>query len=109
MASHHHDDHHSEEKKPVSFNVPFIMGVATLIILLMFLSLCDPKKHEAGGHGEAATEATHEGHGETKAAEAAVVAEPGAPVVSDSTAKVDTSKAQVAAPAAEPAHDGHAH
>lgn len=45
----HHDDHHSAENKPVSFTVPFILACVTLLILVAFLSLCDPKK---GHHGE---------------------------------------------------------
>lgn len=46
----HHDEHHSTEKKPVSFTVPFILASITLIITLLFLSLCDPKPHDNGDH-----------------------------------------------------------
>jgi|JI10StandDraft_1071094.scaffolds.fasta_scaffold692522_2 hypothetical protein len=49
MSSNHHHDHHSEEKKPVSFTVPFILASVTLLIIVLFLSLCDPKH---GHHGE---------------------------------------------------------
>ena len=51
MSSSHHDEHHHDEKKPVAFTVPFILAAATVLIILMFLSLCDPK---AGHHGEGA-------------------------------------------------------
>ena len=43
-----HNDHSSNEKKPVAFTVPFILASVTVLIILMFLSLCDPKAgHEA--------------------------------------------------------------
>src|SRR5690349_5686012 len=45
MAGHSHDEHHSAEQKPVSFTVPFILAAVTILITLMFLSLCDPKAH----------------------------------------------------------------
>lgn len=58
--SSHHDEHHSEEKKPVSFTVPFILASVTLLAVVLFLSLCDPKPHHEGGHeGHEATEAAH--------------------------------------------------
>ncbi len=44
----HHEDHHNENK-PVSFTVPFLMACSLLIIIIMFLSLCDPSK---GHHGD---------------------------------------------------------
>lgn len=44
----HHEEHHNENK-PVSFTVPFLMACALIVIMLMFLSLCDPKK---GHHGD---------------------------------------------------------
>lgn len=50
MSAHHHDDHHSAEPKPVSFTVPFILACVTLLILVSFLSLCDPKKGHHGKH-----------------------------------------------------------
>ena len=55
--SEHHNDHHSTEQKPVSFTVPFILACVTLLILVSFLSLCDPKK---GHHGECEKECTEE-------------------------------------------------
>lgn len=45
MSSHDHHDNHSNEPKPVSFTVPFILASVLLVIIFMFLSLCDPKKH----------------------------------------------------------------
>ena len=45
MSSHDHHDNHSNEPKVVSFTVPFIMAAVTLVIIFLFLSLCDPKKH----------------------------------------------------------------
>jgi hypothetical protein len=44
MGSHHdHNDHHSSEKKPVSFTVPLIFGSVIVVIILLFVSLGDPK------------------------------------------------------------------
>jgi hypothetical protein len=56
MGSHsEHHDHHSNEKKPVSFIVPLIFGLFVTLVILLFVSLGDPKHgcHEDGGHGEA--------------------------------------------------------
>jgi len=56
MASHsEHNDHHSNEKKPVSFIVPLIFGLVITLVILLFVSLGDPKPEccEGGGHGEA--------------------------------------------------------
>src|SRR5882724_954187 len=61
MSGHTHDDHHSAEPKPVSFTVPFILAAVTILIVVLFLSLCDPKPHHAGeqeGHA-VSTEAAH--------------------------------------------------
>lgn len=45
----HHDDHnHSTEKKQGSFTVPLILGSITVFIILLFVSLGNPK------HGECA-------------------------------------------------------
>lgn len=38
-----HSEHSSNEKKPVAFTVPFILASVTVVVILMFLSLCDPK------------------------------------------------------------------
>ncbi|MEI6021463.1 MAG: hypothetical protein WCR21_10070 [Bacteroidota bacterium] len=47
MSAHHEENHH-QENKPVSFTVPFIMASALLLIIMLFLSLCDPKKAHHG-------------------------------------------------------------
>lgn len=51
-SSHDHHEHNSSEQKPVSFTVPFILAGAFLFILMLILSVCDPKK----GHGECCKE-----------------------------------------------------
>lgn len=54
--SSHHEDHPSTEQKPVAFTVPFILAAVTILAVVLFLSLCDPKPHHAGeGHGHEAT------------------------------------------------------
>lgn len=66
--SSHHEENHSQEKKPVAFTVPFILAVVTLLAVVMFLSLCDPKPHHEGGHEE--HEATEKSHHEASHHEA---------------------------------------
>jgi len=64
MSGNHHDEHPSTEAKPISFTVPFILASVVLLIIILFLSLCDPKHghHAEGeGHNEAATEQHHDG------------------------------------------------
>jgi hypothetical protein len=56
----HHDDHHSTEQKPVSFTVPFILAGVTLLILVSFLSLCDPKKGHQEEHSKDAKNHQHD-------------------------------------------------
>jgi outer membrane protein OmpA-like peptidoglycan-associated protein len=56
MSSSHSDNQHSEEQKPIAFTVPLILASVLIFIIVLFLSLCDPKKH---GH-----EAEHAGHSE---------------------------------------------
>jgi hypothetical protein len=46
MGSHHDHNDHSNEKKPVSFTVPLIFASAVLLIIVLLVSLGDPK------HGE---------------------------------------------------------
>jgi hypothetical protein len=46
----HHDQHHVSETKPVAFTVPLILAIVTIVIICLFLSLCDPAQH---GHGAA--------------------------------------------------------
>lgn len=43
-----HSEHSPSEKKPVAFTVPFILASVTVVVILLFLSLCDPKPHHAG-------------------------------------------------------------
>ena len=51
MSEHTHEDQDLNAVKPVSFTVPFILAAVTLFIVVMFLSLCDPKNHHKGeGH-----------------------------------------------------------
>lgn len=46
--SSHNEENHNSESKPISFTVPFLMACSLLIIIIMFLSLCDPKHgHQA--------------------------------------------------------------
>ena len=51
MASHSQDHYHTETK-PVAFTVPFILALVTIVVMGLFLSLCDPKSHH-GSHGAA--------------------------------------------------------
>lgn len=63
----HHNEHHEAEQKPIAFSVPFILAAVTLLVIVLFLSLCDPKPHHgtenhgAAHHEPAATE-HHEAH-----------------------------------------------
>jgi len=95
----HHDEHHSVENKPVSFTVPFILAAVTLIITLLFLSLCDPKPHHEahGGHENEASvhsAAAMENHHEAEGSKAAAV----------TTESKDTMSVESAAPEAEAHH-----
>ncbi|MBS1634886.1 MAG: hypothetical protein JST26_03120 [Bacteroidetes bacterium] len=52
MSSHHdHNDQHVSESKPVSFGVPIILGLVTMLVILLFVSLGDPCHH---GHEQCA-------------------------------------------------------
>ncbi len=81
MSSSHHDDHHTEEQKPIAFTVPFILASVLILIIVMFLSLCDPKPHHGheAGHNEhtAPTEAAHHNDATMEAHPAAAAAETG--------------------------------
>lgn len=48
MENHHNDSHHSDEHKPVSFTVPFIMAAVFIFIMVLLLSVCDPKHGHQG-------------------------------------------------------------
>jgi hypothetical protein len=39
----HHDNNHPQEQKPVSFTVPLIMASVVLLIIVLLVSVCDPK------------------------------------------------------------------
>lgn len=102
--SSHHDEHHSMEQKPVSFTVPFFLAAAFILIVVLFLSLCDPKQHHAGAeehghsqaHGAAAQEATHH--------EAAAEHHDGPAQGAAAVEKTDSMPVETTAPNAEPAH-----
>ena len=77
MSGHSHDDHHSNEPKPVAFTVPFILAAVTILAVVLFLSLCDPKPHHAEGteHEPVATEAAATADEHKAATEVNAVAE----------------------------------
>ncbi len=41
-----HNDSDLSETKPISFTVPFILASVFILIMILLLSLCDPKKEE---------------------------------------------------------------
>ncbi len=41
-----HNDSDLTETKPISFTVPFILASVFILIMIIVLSLCDPKKEE---------------------------------------------------------------
>lgn len=43
MGSHHDHNDHSNEKKPVSFTVPLIFASAVVLVIILLVSLGDPK------------------------------------------------------------------
>lgn len=100
MSSSHHDDHQSVEVKPVSFSVPFILAAVTLIIIFLFLSLCDPPKHGYHGH--------EHGYQGAVEADAAIQAEEKAKEHEqhDAAALEAAHKDSVAAPAIAPEVEG---
>ncbi len=65
MSSHHDDHNHSTEPKKVHFSTPLILGLVTTLLILIAVSTCDNKKHEASEeaaattHEEVATETHH--------------------------------------------------
>ena len=58
MSSSHSDNQPSDEQKPIAFTMPLILASVLILIIVLFLSLCDPKKHgheaENAKHSEAA-------------------------------------------------------
>lgn len=70
--AHHHDDHghgHNEQK-PVSFTVPLILGAVTVLIIVLLVSLGNPKHHGECAEGcskecmEACAKGDHSKHPE---------------------------------------------
>lgn len=104
------DTHHSTEQKPVAFTVPLILASVLVLIIVLFLSLCDPKPHHhgEGGHGDehnaVGTEATHH-H------DAAAPADQHEAAAASVEVKKDSANVETAAPEAEHAHgeEGHHH
>ncbi len=62
MSAHPHEQY--SENKPVAFTVPFILAAVTVLVIGLFLSLCDPSAHDHGAHGKAgaAHEKSADGH-----------------------------------------------
>jgi hypothetical protein len=97
--SSHHEIHPSQEPKPVSFTVPFILACVTLLVVFLFMSLCDPGSHghdemENPAHAKFTPGTEHvSGHGSNAMEKGTVTTE---------------DSAHVEAPAAEaPASDSH--
>ena len=49
MSRSHHDDQYLQEQKPIAFTVPFILASVLILIIFLFVSLCDPKPHHVAG------------------------------------------------------------
>ena len=100
-----HDTHHAAEQKPVAFTVPLILASVLILIIGLFLSLCDPKPHghEAAGHNGhhdgTATEATHH-H------DAAAPSEEHHAAAAVETTK-DSMSVETSVPEAEAKHEAH--
>jgi hypothetical protein len=64
----HHDTHHVNENKPVAFTVPLILAIVTLVIIMLFLSLCDPSSahHNTDAHEHGAASTSQQDHGSSK-------------------------------------------
>lgn len=97
--SSHQDDHHASEQKPVSFTVPLILAAVLVFIMVLFLSLCDPKPHDAHGNGHddhgAAVEASHNGEAEHEGHSHEAAA---------SQTNAEPTSAETSVPAAEATH-----
>jgi len=118
MGSHHdHNDHHSSEKKPVSFTVPLIFGSVVMFIIVLFVSLGDPKHGECCcEEGTCSKECMEEcekgghGGGDHKAAHMGDMKEEHAHEASADTAAVNTSKPEATdTTAAKTEHKEEAH
>jgi L-lactate permease len=57
----HGDNNHVEMQKPVAFYAPLISGLIVILILLLFISLFNPKPHHeaAPNHQAPVTSQTH--------------------------------------------------
>jgi hypothetical protein len=64
MSAPSHD--HFTETKPVSFTVPFILAAVTLLVIGLFLSLCDPSSKHHDKHDAAASHGQHDMHATDK-------------------------------------------
>lgn len=115
MANHSdHHDHHSDEKKPVAFTVPLIFASVVVLIIVMLVSLGDPKhgccdekemcekdKKECCKSGEKC----EHGHGDAHATEAHTTE---AHATSDSTAvEAPVTETAVATETAAAHSEGH--
>ena len=97
--SSHQDDHHVSEQKPVAFTVPLILAAVLVLIMVLFLSLCDPKPHNSHevDHNDQTgqVEATHHGATEHDGHEHAA---------GDSQTKTDSASVETDMPVTEAAH-----
>ncbi len=119
MGNHHdHNDHHSSEKKPVSFTVPLIFGAVIVFIIVMLVSIGDPKHGECCCKDEKCSKECmeqcekggHHGGGDNKAAHMGDVKEEHANEASTDSAAVNTSKPEVTdSTAAKTEHKEEAH
>ena len=65
MSAPSHD--HFTETKPVSFTVPFILAAVTLLVMGLFLSLCDPSHdNHHDSHKAGAAQGQHDMHATDK-------------------------------------------
>lgn len=46
----HQEHHHPVQQKPVAFTVPLILAAVTVLVIFLFVSLCDPRPHTKGEH-----------------------------------------------------------
>ena len=102
MSSHHdHDSHHVTEEKPVSFRVPLIMALVTILLILLLVSTCDGGHHNGKcEHEGVCTEecAKHEEHGGHEATEHAAATTEHATEAVEEHHTEDTTKMVVAEP-----------
>jgi hypothetical protein len=119
MASHHdHNDHHSNEKKPVAFTVPLIFASVIVFIIVMLVSIGDPKHGECCCKDESCSKECmeqcekngHHGGGDHKAAHMGDMKEEHSHEESADSMAVNTSKPEVSdSTAAKTEHKEEAH